>query len=182
MFGSGGETFTSQDFPPFLLSYALALVTVCTMAMITLILLLLSSQPPLTSSFLTPAARRSPHRLSATTQEHEHDVIVIGSGIGGLCAASLCARHSLRTICVEAHDTAGGVAHSFERRSGNSGDGRPFVFDSGPSLLSGMSGRGSTNPLRQLMEAVGVADEVDWATYDGWMVSCDWSHVVIVAF
>jgi hypothetical protein len=33
-----------------------------------------------------------------------------------------------------------------------------------------MSERGSTNPLRQLMEALGVEDEVDWITYDGWMV------------
>ena len=43
------------------------------------------------------------------------------------------------------------------------------MFDSGPSLLSGMSQLG-TNPLRQLMDAVGVAEEVQWATYDGWMV------------
>ena len=67
----------------------------------------------------------------------------------------------------------GGVAHSFSRKSSNvaTGDGedRPFVFDSGPSLLSGMSDMG-TNPLRQVMDAVGVAGEVEWVTYDGWMV------------
>jgi NADPH-dependent 2,4-dienoyl-CoA reductase/sulfur reductase-like enzyme len=142
--------------------------------------------PPLllsSSSFHTPAApltRRQSScrtRLNSSTVTKENpseettvDVIVIGAGIGGLSAASLCARHKLKTICVEAHDTAGGVAHSFERRSKDNNDSRPFVFDSGPSLLSGMSGAGSTNPLRQLMDAVGVVDEVDWVTYDGWMV------------
>lgn len=115
---------------------------------------------PLTAAFAPrtiPTA--SPLTLKAT---EEHDVIVVGSGIGGLSASALCARHSLRTICVEAHAVAGGAAHSFQRG--------PFVFDSGPSLLSGMGGR-STNPLRQLMEATGVQEEVRWAQYDGWMVS-----------
>ena len=78
----------------------------------------------------------------------------------------------------------GGVAHSFQRvgsrGSNDDSDGcvgvtRPFVFDSGPSLLSGMSARG-TNPLRQVMDAVGVAEEVEWVTYDGWMVSVSLFH------
>jgi hypothetical protein len=28
----------------------------------------------------------------------------------------------------------------------------------------------STNPLRQVLDAVGTADEIDWKTYDGWVV------------
>jgi NADPH-dependent 2,4-dienoyl-CoA reductase/sulfur reductase-like enzyme len=134
--------------------------------------LLLPALIPLltTTAFHTPTANlrtaRPPSLLHAT---NEYDVIVIGSGIGGLSASALCARHGLQTLCVEAHDTPGGVAHSFSRKSSNKNE-RPFVFDSGPSLLSGMSERGSTNPLRQLMEALGVEDEVDWITYDGWMV------------
>ena len=118
------------------------------------------------------ASRRPP---ALTTQlyainnakEEYWDVIVVGSGIGGLSAASLCAKYGLRTLCVEAHDHPGGVAHSFERRSSTSD--RPFVFDSGPSLLSGMSSKG-TNPLRQVLDAIGTSDSINWVTYNGWMI------------
>jgi len=61
--------------------------------------------------------------------DEEHDVVVIGSGLGGLSAAALCARYGLSTLVCEAHYEAGGCAHSFER------DG--YTFDSGPSLWSG---------------------------------------------
>ncbi|KAL7517019.1 hypothetical protein ACHAWX_001978, partial [Stephanocyclus meneghinianus] len=119
-------------------------------------------------------ARFSPLRLRATAdngREDQWDVIVVGSGIGGLCASAMCSRYGLKTLCVEAHDVAGGVAHSFQRRSpgGDGAQQRPFVFDSGPSLLSGMSAKG-TNPLRQVLDAVGVAQEIEWVTYDGWML------------
>ena len=107
---------------------------------------------------------------SNNNKEEEWDVVVIGAGIGGLSAAALSARYGLKTICVEAHDVAGGVAHSFERKASTSiKSDKPFVFDSGPSLLSGMSHTG-TNPLRQVLDAVGTADDIDWVTYDGWMV------------
>ncbi|KAK1749234.1 phytoene dehydrogenase-related protein [Skeletonema marinoi] len=103
-------------------------------------------------------------------KEEDWDVVVIGAGIGGLSAAALSARYGLKTICVEAHDVAGGVAHSFERKAPASiKSDKPFVFDSGPSLLSGMSQKG-TNPLRQVLDAVGTANDIDWITYDGWMV------------
>lgn len=45
------------------------------------------------------------------------DVIVVGSGVGGLSCAALTAKYGLSTVCVEAHDTPGGVAHSFSRYS-----------------------------------------------------------------
>ena len=57
-------------------------------------------------------------------------VIVIGSGIGGLCCAALCARAGLDVLVVEAHGHAGGAAHGFERQG--------FQFESGPSLWSGL--------------------------------------------
>ncbi|KAL3782852.1 hypothetical protein ACHAW5_010618 [Stephanodiscus triporus] len=124
------------------------------------------------------SALASSSSSSSSSRVEEWDVVVVGSGVGGLCAASLCARYGLRTICVEAHEHAGGVAHSFERRRrrrpppssvGSDDDDRPFRFDSGPSLLSGMSARG-TNPLRQVLDAIGTAGCVEWITYDGWMI------------
>ena len=71
------------------------------------------------------------------------DVIVIGSGIGGLTCASLLARYGKRVLVCESHAITGGAAHSFKRRG--------FEFDSGPSFYCGLSDqRPSLNPLRQV--------------------------------
>ncbi|MBL9020103.1 MAG: NAD(P)-binding protein, partial [Myxococcales bacterium] len=44
------------------------------------------------------------------------DAIVIGSGLGGLTAASMLARHADRRVLVlERHYTAGGFTHTFHR-------------------------------------------------------------------
>lgn len=90
------------------------------------------------------------------------DVVVIGSGIGGLCCGALLARYGYRVTICESHTIPGGAAHGFER------DG--YIFDSGPSLYSGMSYRASTNPLRHVLDAVGEGDSVAWANYNTWGV------------
>jgi hypothetical protein len=105
---------------------------------------------------------------STSTNEDEYDVVVIGAGVGGLSCAALCSKYGLKTLCLEAHDTAGGAAHSFSRYSSASKS-TPFRFDSGPSLITGLSSKG-TNPLRQVLDAIGTADAIDWHTYDGWLV------------
>jgi len=97
------------------------------------------------------------------SETSEYDVIVIGSGIGGLCAGVMAARYGLKTLVVESHYRAGGAAHSFERVTPHGN----FMFDSGPSLWAGMANP-SMNPLRQCLDAAGVADSVEWVQYDGW--------------
>ncbi|MEO0852488.1 MAG: FAD-dependent oxidoreductase, partial [Cyanobacteria bacterium J06648_11] len=88
----------------------------------------------------------------------EVDVVVIGSGIGGLCCGALLARYGF-TVCVcESHSIPGGAAHAFKRNG--------FTFDSGPSLHSGLSYSPSSHPLRQVLEA--IAEDVPCATYDTW--------------
>ena len=77
---------------------------------------------------------------------YDRDVIVIGSGIGGLTAAALLSRYGKKVLVCESHTIAGGAAHSFSRRS--------FKFDSGPSFYSGLIDPRSRNPLRQVLEAV----------------------------
>jgi phytoene dehydrogenase-like protein len=100
--------------------------------------------------------------------DRDVDVVVIGAGIGGLSCGALTSKYGLETLVVEAHDTAGGCAHSFRRFSPASRD-TPFQFDSGPSLISGLSAVG-TNPLRQVLDAIGSSEDIDWKTYDGWLV------------
>jgi carotene isomerase len=75
------------------------------------------------------------------------DVIVIGSGIGGLTAAALLARYGNSVIVCESHAIPGGAAHGFSRQG--------FLFDSGPSFFAGLSDPNSLNPLRQVLDAIG---------------------------
>ena len=86
------------------------------------------------------------------------DLIVVGSGLGGLCAGAIAARHGLEVLVLEAHTTPGGAAHGF--RHG------PFHFESGPSLWSGLGHWPSTNPLAQVLRAVGETLPV--VTYRDW--------------
>lgn len=86
------------------------------------------------------------------------DIIVIGSGIGGLSCAALLARYGYRVVVCESHSIPGGAAHGFEVKG--------FKFDSGPSLYSGLSYSPSPNPLRQVLDAIG--EDVQWANYDTW--------------
>jgi uncharacterized SAM-binding protein YcdF (DUF218 family) len=74
------------------------------------------------STVLTPTAVRA----SAAAADRETDVVVIGSGIGGLSAATLSARYGLATEVFEAHYHPGGVAHSFDEKG--------FKFDAGNAV------------------------------------------------
>ncbi|MGO9640789.1 MAG: phytoene desaturase family protein [Candidatus Acidiferrales bacterium] len=57
----------------------------------------------------------SPYKTS-DAREESWDAIVIGSGIGGLTAAALLARHAgKRVLVLERHYVAGGFTHSFHR-------------------------------------------------------------------
>ncbi|MFB6277252.1 MAG: phytoene desaturase family protein, partial [Halothece sp.] len=85
------------------------------------------------------------------------DVIVIGSGIGGLSAASLLARYGFQVTVCESHTIPGGAAHGFKRQG--------YLFDSGPSLYSGLSTT-SPNPLRQVLDA--IDETVPCVNYDTW--------------
>ena len=88
----------------------------------------------------------------------EVDVVVIGSGLAGLSCAALLAHCGKRVAVLESHDTAGGCAHTWERRG--------FHFESGPSLYSGFSMDESPNPLKNVFQIIG--EEPEWITYDRW--------------
>lgn len=85
-----------------------------------------TSSPPRSSVAALAAATTD----SSSEWDVETDVVVIGSGIGGLSCAALLAYYGEDVRVYESHYHAGGCAHGFEI------DG--FHFDSGPSLWNGM--------------------------------------------
>lgn len=91
-------------------------------------------------------------------KDDDLDVIIIGSGIGGLSCGALLAQYGLKVLVCESHTLPGGAAHGFQRQG--------YTFDSGPSLFSGLSFSPSPNPLRQVLDAIG--EDLEWATYDTW--------------
>ena len=88
------------------------------------------------------------------------DVVVIGSGIGGLCCGALCARAGREVLVLEAHSQPGGAAHGFQRNG--------YHFESGPSLWTGLGRWPSTNPLAQILKALDQTLEV--IPYKNWDV------------
>tara|TARA_Y100000589_G_scaffold179881_1_gene170292 strand:- start:36 stop:1568 length:1533 start_codon:yes stop_codon:yes gene_type:complete len=89
-----------------------------------------------------------------------YDVIIVGSGIGGLCCGSLLSLHGLKVLICEAHYKPGGVAHSFVQKG--------YKFESGPSLWSGISEAKANNPLGQILKLLG--QEIEVCKYKGWKV------------
>jgi len=115
-------------------------------------------------------------------RSHETDVVIIGSGIGGLCCAALLARYGYRVTVCEAHYHPGGAAHGFDVAG--------YQFDAGPSFFAGLSAgppgstdsssssSSSSNPLKQVLDALGLS--VDCATYDKVSPSGASRHLVCV--
>lgn len=75
------------------------------------------------------------------------NVVVVGSGLGGLVAGGLLARYGRRVVVCESHTLPGGAAHAFERRC----KAGTFTFDSGPSFYCGLAEANSANPLTQVL-------------------------------
>ncbi len=91
----------------------------------------------------------------------KYDVIIVGSGIGGLCCGSILALAGKKVIICEAHSQPGGVAHSFKKKG--------YKFESGPSLWSGLEKWPTTNPLGQILRL--LDEKVELIKYKEWHVS-----------
>lgn len=79
------------------------------------------------------------------------DVIVIGSGIGGLVTASLLASKGARVLVLERYVIPGGSAGYFQRQG--------YRFDVGASMIFGFGQQGTTNLLTRALQAVNVSLE-----------------------
>lgn len=82
-----------------------------------------------------------------TSPAPSYDVIVIGSGIGGLVTASQLAAKGAKVLVLERYLIPGGSGGSFKR------DG--YTFDVGASMIFGFGEKGHTNLLTRALADVG---------------------------
>ncbi len=74
------------------------------------------------------------------SQQHDYDVVIIGSGIGGLTAGAYLSKNGIKVLICEQHDRPGGYFTSFTRKG--------YTFDAG---IQGCEDSGMLLPmLKQL--------------------------------
>lgn len=81
----------------------------------------------------------------------KYDVIVIGSGIGGLVTATQLAAKGAKVLVLEKYIIPGGSAGYFEREG--------YRFDVGASMIFGFGDKGTTNLLTRALDAVNMSIE-----------------------
>ncbi len=102
----------------------------------------------------------------ATKIKPKYDVIVIGSGIGGLTAAALLAKSGKSVLVIEAHDRPGGYAHGFNRKR--------YHFDSGVHLTSGCGKQGyyGGQVIYKLISVLGLTDQIEFIPVSPFSQAC----------
>jgi len=80
--------------------------------------------------------------------ENEYDVIIVGSGIGGLTCGALLSKRGFKVLVLEQHYQVGGYCSSFKREG--------FVFNTGVEDVSGLWEKG---PLTYLLRELGLKKE-----------------------
>src|SRR5512140_354237 len=87
------------------------------------------------------------------------EVVVVGSGIGGLTAAALLSRRGMDVLVLEQHTRPGGFCTSWSRPAPAPCAPGHFVFSAGVQDVIGL---GPDGPLRRLLRELGVEDRVQW--------------------
>jgi len=80
--------------------------------------------------------------------KREYDVIIVGSGIGGLTCGALLSKRDYKVLVLEQHCQIGGYCSSFKRNN--------FVFNAGVSDVSGLWEKG---PVAYLLKELGLKKE-----------------------
>ncbi len=89
--------------------------------------------------------------FGASSNAPDFDVIIIGSGIGGLVTATQLAAKGASVLVLESYVIPGGSAGYFDRSG--------YRFDVGASMIFGFGTQGTTNLLTRALQAVNVSLE-----------------------
>ncbi len=81
----------------------------------------------------------------------KYDIIIVGSGLGGLTAGAKLAREGKKVLLVEQHDRPGGCATTFKRKD--------FTFEVGLHEMDGLDRR---DMKTRIFNDLGVFDEVEF--------------------
>jgi prolycopene isomerase len=105
----------------------------------------------MTATSPLPLSHSSTGAPSSAPTTSSFDVIIIGSGIGGLVTATQLAAKGARVLVLERYLIPGGSAGYFEREG--------YRFDVGASMIFGFGTQGTTNLLTKALAAVNVSLE-----------------------
>ncbi len=99
--------------------------------------------------------KRVGRRYRPQRVDEHYDVIVIGSGIGGLANAALLSRLGRRVCVLEQHYTAGGFTHTYERNG--------YEWDVGVHYIGEV--HKPYSPLRRIFDVISDG-QLQWAQMD----------------
>ena len=132
------------------------------------------------SSIPTSQPRSANHAAVSASGAGDWDVVVIGSGIGGLVTASQLAAKGAKVLVLERYLIPGGSGGSFSRQG--------YTFDVGASMIFGFGQKGHTNLLTRALADVGetcetIADpaQLEYHLPDGLAVAVDRDYDSFVA-
>jgi phytoene dehydrogenase-like protein len=85
-------------------------------------------------------------------RDNSFDAVVIGSGLGGLTAAALLAKHGRKVCVVERNHSLGGAASAFKKGA--------LTIE--PALHQTADPRDPDEPKHAILEELGLIDEIEW--------------------
>ena len=88
----------------------------------------------------------------------DYDVIVIGSGMGGLASAALLSQMGKKVIVLEQHYTAGGFTHAYDRNG--------YEWDVGVHYIGDMAGHSTARGLFDYISAGQLIESKAFKTED----------------
>ena len=79
----------------------------------------------------------------------KYDVVIVGSGLGGLCSALILSKEGMRVCVLEKNKQIGGTLQTFVREK--------VIFDSGVHYVGGLD---QGQNLHQLFTFLGIMDKL----------------------